>query len=425
MMFSKIKAEVLKDIVPSDKERKEIASLTDMIADHITEKISKTNLKARVEVVGSVAKDTWISRDRDLDIFIVFDTSTPLEELKKMGLALGKIELEGFTSETAYANHPYTINRFKEFKIDVVPCYGSLEIITAVDRTPYHTRFVKENIGDLRNDVRLLKQFMKGVGVYSSEQKIQGFAGYLCELLIIHYKSFDNVLKNASEWKFGEYIDIKKKGRKYDFKDPLIVIDPVDSKRNVASALSLDRLSEFIHYSRMFISAPSVEYFKKKKRLFVKRFPESEVYAIIFEGELLDDIIYPQLRKGAKYISTILEKNDFKPLSYGLFKKGEFSGIVFEVEKYVLSPMVKHYGPKVFDHSNYDSFVSKYKETSIEGDRVYTLRPRQFSSPLVVFLNTLNEKEGIGKNMKSMPFKILKEDRALSFLASEEFEIYI
>ena len=425
MMFSKIKADVLNNIVPSEKERKEIAALTDKIVAHLTEKISKTELKARVEVVGSIAKDTWISHDRDLDIFIVFDISTPLEELKKMGLALGKIELDGFTSETAYANHPYTINRFKEFKMDVVPCYDSLEIITAVDRTPHHTRFVKENIGDRRNDVRLLKQFMKGVGVYSSEQKVQGFAGYLCELLVIHYNSFDNVLKNASEWKFGEYIDIKKKGRSGDFKDPLVVIDPVDPKRNVASALSIGKLCEFIHYSRMFISAPSVEYFHKKKRLFVKRFPESEVYVIIFEGELLDDIIFSQLRKSAKYISTILEKNDFKPLSYGLFKKGELSGIVFEVEKYILSPIIKHYGPKVFDHANYDSFVSKYKETFIEEDRAYTLRPRQFSTPLVVFLDVINEKEGIGKNMKSMPFRILKEEKALSFLSSEEIEIYI
>ena len=230
-MFSKISADVLRKIVPSDKEKKEVLFVTTRIVEHLTEKTSKTKLKARVEVVGSIAKDTWISNDRDLDIFIVFDKSTPLEELKRMGLELGKIELEGFTSETAYANHPYTINRFKEFKIDVVPCYDSVEIITAVDRTPHHTRFVKENIGDLRNDVRLLKQFMKGVGVYSSEQKIQGFAGYLCEILTIHYKSFENVLKNAADWKYGEYIDIKNKGSKKEFKDPLIVIDPVIEKK--------------------------------------------------------------------------------------------------------------------------------------------------------------------------------------------------
>ena len=425
MMFSKIKADVLKDIVPSDKERKEIASLTNTIVSHLTEKISKTNLNARVEVVGSIAKDTWISRDRDLDIFIVFDKSTPLEELKKMGLALGKIELMGFTSETAYANHPYTINRFKEFKIDVVPCYDSLEIITAVDRTPHHTRFVKENVGDLRNDVRLLKQFMKGVGVYSSEQKIQGFAGYLCELLIIHYKSFENVLKNASEWQYGEYIDIKNSGKKVSFKDPLVVIDPVDPKRNVASALSLERLCEFIHYSRLFLESPSTDYFKKKKKLFVKRYPNSEVYAVVFQGELLDDIIFSQLRKSAKYMFSIFEKNDFKPLSYGLFKKGEESGIVFEIERYELSKMVKHLGPKIFDHSHWESFVKKYEKTFIEEDKVYTLRERALPTPHDVILSVMSGKEGLGKNLKTLPYRIINDDEALSFLAGKEFDIYI
>jgi len=86
--------------------------------------------------------------------------------------------------------------------------------------------------------------------------------------------------------------------------------------------------------------------------------------------------------------------------------------------------MVKHYGPKIFDRAHYSSFVSKYKESYIEGDRVYTLRPRHFSNPLVVFLNTINEKEGIGKNMKDMPFRILKDDRALTFLSNEDVDIY-
>lgn len=424
-MIREIKSQILSEIIPSDAERKEISTVTNKVVNHLSEKISKMGLKATVEVVGSISKDTWISNDRDIDLFIVFDKSYPIDELKKAGLIIGKIELDGFTSETAYANHPYTINHFKEFKIDVVPCYDSIEIITPVDRTPHHTRFVKENIGDLRNEVRLLKQFMKGIGVYSSEQKIQGFSGYLCELLIIHYHSFENVLKNASNWKHGEFIDIKNGGKNSDFKDPLIVIDPVDSKRNVASALSIERLSEFIYYSRKFIESPSLEYFRKKKRLFVKRFPDSEVYVILFQGELLDDIIYPQLRKTAKYLMALLEKHDFKPLSYGIFKKGETSGIVFEIENYLLSPMVKHYGPKIFDKAHSDSFVSKYNEIYIEGDRLYTLRPRQFSNPLYVLISAIKEKEGLGKNLKSMPYSLLKDQKAINYLSSEEMEVYI
>ena len=37
---------------------------------------------------------------------------------------------------------------------------------------------------------------------HGSEFKVGGFAGYLCELLIIHYGTFLNVLKYAAdEWK--------------------------------------------------------------------------------------------------------------------------------------------------------------------------------------------------------------------------------
>ncbi len=423
-MFSKIREDVLKKIVPSEAERKEVISVTDKILEHLNQKILNGGLNARAEVVGSIAKDTWISNDRDIDIFIVFDKSTPLEDLKRLGLEFGRIELEGFTSETAYANHPYTINRFKEFKIDVVPCYDSVEIITAVDRTPHHTKFVKENIGSLKDDVRLLKQFMKGVGVYSSEQKIQGFAGYLCEILIINYNGFENVLKSASKWNRGEYIDLKGGGSRSNFKDPLIVIDPVDPKRNVASALSLERLSEFIHYSRLFLNSPLERYFQKKKRVFEKMFPGSQTYAVVFNGDLLEDIIFPQLRKSAKSIFSVLERNDFKPLSYGLFKKGSDCGIVFEIERYELSPLVKHFGPRIFDLKNYEAFVSKHRKIYIEEDRVYALRKRSFLTPKEAIRDVLSLKEGLGKNLKEMEFKILEGDEAVSFLEDKEFEIY-
>lgn len=424
-MFSKIKGDVLKKIVPKEAERKEVASVTDSILEHLNEKISNMGVNARPEVVGSIAKDTWISSDRDIDIFIVFDKATPLDDLKRIGLEVGRIGLEGFTSETAYANHPYTINRFKEFKIDVVPCYDSVEIITAVDRTPHHTRFVKENIGSLRDDVRLLKQFMKGIGVYSSEQKIQGFAGYLCEILTINYNGFENVLQNAVKWQFGEYIDLKGKGKRSDFKDPLIVIDPVDPKRNVASALSLERLSEFIHYSRMFLNSPLEDFFEKKKRVFEKRYPHSQTYAVVFRGDLLEDIIFPQLRKSAKYMFSVLERNDFKPLSYGLFKKGSDCGIVFEIERYELSPFLKHLGPRIFDLKNYEGFVSKYDKVYIEEDRVYAMRERPFLTPKEVVEDVLSLKEGLGKNLKEMDYKILENEKAVLFLESNEFEIYI
>ncbi len=75
---------------------------------------------------------------------------------------------------------------------------------------------------------------MRGCGVYGSELKTQGFSGYLTELLIIHYGSFENTVKEACFWKPGEKIDLMQHSKiKYD--EPLVMVDPTDPKRNVAA----------------------------------------------------------------------------------------------------------------------------------------------------------------------------------------------
>ena len=87
--------------------------------------------------------------------------------------------------------------------------------------------------------------------------------------------------------------------------------------------------------------------------------------------------------------------------------------------------MVKHLGPKVFDHSHWESFVKKYEKTFIDEGKVYTLRERALLTPHDVMASIMNGKEGLGKNLKTLPYRILKDDEALSFLRDKEFEIYI
>lgn len=103
---------------------------------------------------------------------------------------------------------------------------------------------------------------MAMTGTYGSEFKVGGFAGYLCELLILHYGTFEETLKAAINWKFGHKIDIEGYGTADKFKDPLIVIDPTDEKRNVGAALRLDRMAEFINLL-------AIIYFQITKGLFL------------------------------------------------------------------------------------------------------------------------------------------------------------
>ncbi len=143
-------------------------------------------------VVGSVARDTWLSGDRDLDIFLLFPPDLSREDLEEKGLDLARSIARRFTGifHEKYAEHPYVNATIDGLDVDLVPCYevaSAAAIQSAVDRTPFHTRYISDKIGPLRDDVLLAKQFAKACGVYGSDQMTEGFSGYLCELLVLHY----------------------------------------------------------------------------------------------------------------------------------------------------------------------------------------------------------------------------------------------
>src|SRR5208337_5425101 len=162
-----------------------------------------------------------------------------------------------------YAEHPYINAVIDDVDVDLVPCYNvasAERIQSAVDRTPFHTRYITDKINGLIDDVLLLKRFAKAGGIYGSDGMTEGFSGYLCELLVLRYGGFTPLLQAASEWRLHTLIDQEDHGAK-EFSEPLIVIDPVDPRRNVAAAVSLDRMAEFVEIARGYREAPSEKFF--------------------------------------------------------------------------------------------------------------------------------------------------------------------
>ena len=182
-------------------------------------------------VVGSIARNTWVRGDRDLDVFLLFPPDISREALESEGLALARTIARKFTKTFCekYAEHPYINATIDSIDVDLVPCYNvesAASIQSAVDRTPFHTRYITEKINGLTDDVLLLKQFAKAGGIYGSDQMTEGFSGYLCELLILYYGGFGLLLDAAADWRPSTLIDISQHGSK-EFSEPLIVIDPV------------------------------------------------------------------------------------------------------------------------------------------------------------------------------------------------------
>ena len=366
---------VLATLRPLQEEKDHVCG----IAQRLLERIRQSG-KAEGMVVGSIARHTWVRGDRDLDVFMLFDPALPREELENQGLALARSIASAFTDNfhEKYAEHPYINATIEDVDVDLVPCYNvdsAERIQSAVDRTPFHTRYITEKINGLIDDVLLLKRFAKAGGIYGSDQMTEGFSGYLCELLILHYGGFTPLLKAAAEWKPQTIIDIEKHMAK-EFDEPLVMIDPVDPKRNVSAAVSIDRMAEFVELARGYTESPSASFFElptessissdELAALLDQR--GTTLYAITFATPpYIEEIVVPQLKRSTSAISEHLARNGFS-VHHAHYRMGpEECLILVELLVADLPAIRSHAGPPVWNRVNAGKFRAKYLESAFPG----------------------------------------------------------
>jgi tRNA nucleotidyltransferase (CCA-adding enzyme) len=440
---------VLKQILPDKKTERELKLLAKKVLSLAKKKAKK--YKAEAMIVGSVTRDTWLPDKKEFDIFILFPPNLTIQQLEKYGLAIGKEivkEMKGsFTLK--YAQHPYLSVKINNVEIDIVPSYKIKDISemkSAVDRTPFHVKYLEKHLKkNQSNEVRLLKKFLNSHNLYGADAKTEGFSGYLCELLIIKYKTFLNLLKSATKWKLQEIIDIENfyKKEEYEvvrriFKDqPLIVIDPTDKNRNVAAALSLENFYKFKKISEGFLKNPCEETFFGKvnyitdlefSRIILKR--DTEILLIKFKPpKVSPDILWPQLRKFANRIENILEerKHEFKVYGKDVYTdESELALVLLEMEVNSLPNVQKIIGPIVFDEKNSKSFLESHKNPLvgpyIEDKRWVVEVERKFKTAKEKIVDSLNKPLDILK-AKGIPNYIAEAiSKGFEVISGEEIE---
>ncbi|MBC8522085.1 MAG: CCA tRNA nucleotidyltransferase, partial [Methanomicrobia archaeon] len=406
--IKRICREVIARIRPDEEEKRQVKAVIGIIIAKINKKALEMGIEAHAISVGSTARNTWISGEADIDIFIMFPAEMSEEDLKEKGLALAKSVSDRY--EERYASHPYIHAYFydaegrTEHEADLVPCFSVKDaslLKSAVDRTPFHNEYVTKRIPGLEEEVLLLKQFLKSAGIYGSEQRRKGFSGYLCELLVLRYSSFAALLRNASKWQYGERIEIEG-GGKYKGEDALIVIDPVDPNRNVAAAVSPDSFCRLIDAARDFLACPDASFFamEKKKEMsraeFVKCVEErgTEFVMVLFEApDVVEDILFPQLRKAEASVANLIERNGFTVYRSDVSVEGEKAFLIFELLVWNLPQVKKHVGPPVTSKYHSEQFKSKYKPFSfrkrIENGRYVVEVERKYTDVVGLLKNEL------------------------------------
>jgi tRNA nucleotidyltransferase (CCA-adding enzyme) len=404
-------ARVRERIDPSADERDRMADAAATLLERVESATADLPVDTDAIQVGSTARGTWLSGDRDIDLFVRFPADLDRETLERYGLQVGHAVLPDGHEE--YAEHPYVKGEFEGFEVDLVPCYDvddATEIQSAVDRTPFHTEYLRERLtDDLAADVRVCKRFLKGIGVYGSDLRTRGFSGYLTELLVIEYGGFRPLLDAAADWRPPVALDPDGHGTA-TFDDPLVVIDPTDPERNVAAVCSAENVARLQHYARDLLADPRGELFfppdsrplsADALRRHLERRGTIPV-AVVFETpDVVDDQLYPQLRRSLSGVRSELDRREFDVLRATTFADDR-AVLLCELAVAERPAIQRHGGPPVHVRDHAEGFFETYADAGtgdaatgtgsddddppevygpfLDGDRFVVERDREFTS---------------------------------------------
>ena len=322
-----VEQDVRARIAPPPEFLERVARVRTELVNRVTEAArARSSPLVRALVAGSAARGTFLQDRLDVDLFLLFPPDLPRERLREEGLALGRAVLS--EPETRYAEHPYLRGMFEGFTVDAVPGFAitdPAQPLSPVDRTPFHQEYLAaRETPEVVAQVRLAKRFFRSLGVYGSEAKTEGFSGYLVELLVIRFESLRHLLEAARDWRVP--VRLAERGKEPPRLPPdvaLVLADPVDPNRNVASALSRKNLGLFILAAGAYLDAPSVRFFEprtfppfsREEALAELRNRGTHVTVVALpRPDLVDDTLYPQVRKAVRAVAEELSRSDFSVL---------------------------------------------------------------------------------------------------------------
>lgn len=364
-----------KAVIPTRLESAKIGQLGKKVLS-LTKKAARRHPEVLgVLMGGSFAKGTWLPGHVDLDVFVRIDPATDEERFERVGLDIGSTATRGYPAGKKYAQHPYTEATVDGVRVNIVPCYAVKqgEWKSAADRSPFHVKLVEGLPAEQRNQVRLLKQFMNGVGVYGAEIQRQGFSGYVAEVLVMKHGSFSSVVK----W-FADY-RLPTNGRVFSLPDP------VDEGRDLGIAVAGESLGRMVLACREFLKRPAPAYFAGMTGK-PRRSMEKEVYALSFtHRKMSEDTLWGELRKTSKHIVRHLEVQGFRVARSMAASDNVTKSAILLIPEFTDLPAVEQrVGPTVDRRKDVEAFVSNSRGEArllwVDDEaRVRLLRPRKYT----------------------------------------------
>jgi len=385
--------------LPSTKQVSKVNKDANEAFKLISKECTKHKEVVSIQFGGSYAKGTWTPEKIDVDIFVKLKKSISEKKFSELGKKIGFNALKKYRPYVRYSEHPFVEALVGGTLVNVVPCYNVKkgEWKSAADRSTFHTEFMSEKLtGQMKNDISLLKCMMKANGVYGAEIASQGFSGYVTEVLVYYFGSFSNVIKEISKIKKNGKIG--ESSRKFD--SPIIIIDPIDSNRNLGTAISMENLSKFVLVSRAYLRKPSLSFFTNKKLKLSKQ-KELEKNTLVVEFSYKnrsEDIIFGQIKRAANSLESQLTNEGFRVLRNDamIYDAGKAAMLIL-VENILINKNQIRTGPEFFE----DRFSSKFIEVNVKKSKLMwvdkfgklqSLQKRNYHNAKLFLNKTLKQK---------------------------------
>ncbi|MFN3653721.1 MAG: CCA tRNA nucleotidyltransferase [Candidatus Nitrosotenuis sp.] len=416
--MNKILKQAEKLVKPSEKLQKQKDAVVEKVVKLVQKQIVNYPQITGIEIVGSYAKGTWLPQKADVDIFIKFRTDVSERDFVELGKNIGFVALKDFGPYVRYAEHPFVEAHVNDTKVNLVPCYDVMQgnWKSSADRSPFHTRYMIKTLSEqMKNEVRLLKAFLKANDIYGAEIAKQGFSGYVSEVLVLNFGSFEGVINAIAELKQGEVIGKTTK----TFDTPIVIIDPIDENRNLGAAISIENVGKFVLAARAFLKKPSLSFFKKKKSQMKSKTALSNVVVISFRYRPRSpDIIWGQLKRAATSLATQIEQEGFSVLRKSVvIADNNTASLLFFLKSTKLDHHRVRVGPDFFTAEHVERFVrsNKKKSTAMwisEEGKIHSLQKRRHVDAISFVKNLIKknlERAGVPQGLRDdiRKFKII------------------
>lgn len=372
VLAARVESAVAQRLAPTEEFVARVARVREALVTGVERAAAeRASPLVRAVVAGSAARGTYLADRLDIDLFLLFPPDLPREKLRDEGMALGRAVLTDPT--TRYAEHPYLRGRYEGFAVDAVPGYAiddPSRPLSPVDRTPFHQAYLaSRESAEHVVQIRLAKQFLRVLGVYGSEARTEGFSGYLLELLVLEFGSFRGLLRAARSWRVPVRLAPPgKEPPRLPEEIALVLADPVDPNRNVATALSRRNLGLTILAAGAYLDGPDERWFVPRpvaplaRAEGLRRMHERETHVVavrLARPAVVDDTLVPQVRKAERSVAEELARAGFTVVASASATGSEEVVLLTELA-YPLRPAVRRRDGPPAGIDRVGSFLDKW-----------------------------------------------------------------